>query len=66
MNRTVNCFWWTWGAGDEWPSWYAGENAANAAANRLARGHPGKTIWIGDLSPVRKMTLPDKIVTNEP
>jgi hypothetical protein len=62
MDRRIDGYWWVWGEGEEWPSWYYGEQTARDAAARKARGSPGRKVYIGDLQVVAKKILPDKLV----
>lgn len=62
MDRKIDGYWWTWQEGAEWPSWYYSEQMAREAANRLARGSPGRRVYVGDLNVIAKKVLPDKLV----
>ncbi len=62
MDRKITGFWWTWLDGEDWPSWYYGENPAREAAKRIAFSNPGRKVRIGDLNTIENITLPDKLV----
>lgn len=58
--RDQNSFWALWRDGQEWPSLYASQGAAQAQALRLAKDGVGNTVYLLRLEVVGTVVYPSE------
>lgn len=61
-DRTVTGFWFVWASHWEWPEQHYGEDGARRRAAVVVKSNPGIDVYVCQMKPIEKHTLPDTVV----